>query len=256
MGSFANTLFTIMLGWLQTAAASIWSAFTNEDGGSFLQWIGRNWILLAAILCAIGLIVDLGIYLLRWRPLQVWKSYFHRLRYGKEDMEEPEQPEQTADSSPVIPRRVFQHEEERETLPELKTISTNTGQEDFSRWETKNPGPTLSVEPVSPKPIITGAGYNVPADSPYRRPAAELVKNDEPYGKEPEETEQEEDRPEKTEIMTRKKRRRRLVVGDLFSDPEEELWQYEKPQQLIDKEKAYHQPVYPKKWETDEGENE
>ena len=241
MGSFANTLFTIMLGWLQTAASSLWSAFTSENGGSFLQWIGQNWLILAVILCATGLIVDLGIYLLRWRPLQVWKSYFHRVRHGEEEPEEPEEPEQPADSGPVIPRRVFRYDEERET---------GTGREDFSRWEREAPEPAPSAEPALPKPTITGAGYTVPADSPYRRPAAEPARDDEPFGTAPEE-----ERTDKPDIMTRKKRRRRLVVGDLFNDPEEELWQYEKPQQLIDKDKAYHQPVYPRNWETDEGEN-
>ena len=58
------------------------------------------------------------------------------------------------------------------------------------------------------------------------------------------------------EIMTQRKRRRRLIVGDLFADPEEELYQYERPQQLIDKDKAYRQPVYPRNWKKDEGETE
>ena len=105
MGSFANTLFTIMLGWLQTAAASIWAAFTSENGSTFFQWIGRNWIILAIVLCGIGLIVDLGIYLLRWRPIQVWKSYFNRLRHRDEETEDPEEHEPQADSIPVVPRR-------------------------------------------------------------------------------------------------------------------------------------------------------
>jgi hypothetical protein len=250
MGSLANTLFTIMLGWVQAAASSIWSAFTTENGGSFFRWIGRNWIILAAILCAIGLIVDLGIYLFRWRPLQVWKSYFNRLRHKEEVPEESEQSEQTAESTPVIPRRIFRYEGENETIPELMTILPQTGQEDFSRWETEKPEPASTAESVQKKPTITGAGYTVPADSPYRRPT-EPIETDKHDGTEPKEGE-----ADKPEIMTQKKRRRRLVVGELFNDPEEELWQYEKPQQLIDKDKAYHQPVYPRNWKTDEGENE
>ena len=238
MGSLANTLFTLLLGWVQAAASSIWSAFTTENGGSFFRWIGRNWIILAVILCVIGLIVDLGIYLFRWRPLRVWKSYFNRLRHKEESLEESEQPESPVNSTPIIPRRVFRHEEENETIPELKTNPPQTGQEDCSRWEKEEPEAVYTAEPVQKKQIITGAGYTVPADSP-------------PDGTKPEEGE-----ANKPEIMTQKKRRRRLVVGELFNDPEEELWQYEKPQQLIDKDKAYHQPVYPRNWKTDEGENE
>ena len=61
MGSFANTLFTILLGWLQGAVSAVWSAFTSEKGNGFLTWIGDHWILLAGILCIIGLVADLGV---------------------------------------------------------------------------------------------------------------------------------------------------------------------------------------------------
>ena len=66
MGSLANTLFTLLLGWVQAAASSIWSAFTTENGGSFFRWIGRNWIILAVILCVIGLIVGISQSLVLW----------------------------------------------------------------------------------------------------------------------------------------------------------------------------------------------
>ena len=252
MGSFANTLFTIMLGWLQTAAASIWAAFTSENGSTFFQWIGRNWIILAIVLCGIGLIVDLGIYLLRWRPIQVWKSYFNRLRRRDEETEDPEEHEPQADSIPVVPRRVFRYEEERETNPEERTSAPKSEQEDFSRWMTEEPEPVPAAEAIQRNQVIPGAGYTVPEDSPYRRPAqpAAETRDEDVF------EEEQEKQAKKPEIMTQRKRRRRLVVGDLFTDPEEELWQYEKPQQLIDKEKAYHQPVYPKNWKADEGENE
>lgn len=247
MGSFANTLFTIMLGWLQTAASAIWSAFTTENGGAFLQWIGRNWIVIAAVLCVIGLALDLGVYLLRWRPMRVWKSFINRLRH-KEEVNDEEIPAAEAPAS----GRLFQREEEPTPPAESKPVTMGTEQEDFSRWITEEPEP--ETEKVQRKPIITGAGYTVPADSPYRRPAepaadgisAEPVQDEYP----PEETET---RPE---VMTQRKRRRRLIVSDLFNDPEEELYQYEMPQQLIDKNKAYHQPVYPKGWKRDEGEKD
>ena len=247
MGSFANTLFTIMLGWIQAAVSAIWSAFTTENGGSFLQWIGRNWIILAAILCVIGMVIDFGIYLLRWRPVRVWKSFFRRLRHGKE--EETEEPEQTVETS-ASADRLFRNEEEPVRQSDSLPLTAETEPEDLSRWVQDEPESIPEPETVQKRPIITGAGYTVPADSPYRRPAAEAPA--EP-GTEERRTDESENRPE---IMTQRKRRRRLIVGDLFADPEEELYQYERPQQLIDKDKAYHQPVYPRKWKKDEGETE
>ena len=244
MGSFANTLFTIMLGWVQAAASAIWSAFTTENGGSFLQWIGRNWIILAAVLCVIGMIIDFGIYLLRWRPVRVWKSFFRRLRHGKEETEEPDQPAET----PTHAGTLFRNEEKPVQRFNRPPLPAEEEPADFSRWVQEKPEPAQEV--VQKQPIITGAGYTVPADSPYRRPAAETLS--EPITEE-QRTGEQETRPE---IMTQRKRRRRLIVGDLFTDPEEELYQYERPQQLIDKDKAYHQPVYPRKWKKDEGETE
>ena len=215
MGSFANTLFTIMLGWIQAAAAALWSAFTTENGGSFLQWIGKNWISLAVILCAVGLILDLGVYLLRWRPMQVWKSFFRRLRHGKEEPEEQEQEHAAVEPAPA--GRLFQRGTATAPLSDPRPVTAGEEWEDFSRWVSEEPEPEHEPEPVKRKPIITGAGYTVPADSPYRRPAEQ--QRDETYAK-PAATEWEEELPgTRPEIMTQKKRRRRLAVGDLFNDP-------------------------------------
>ena len=246
MGSFANTLFTIMLGWIQAAVSAIWSAFTTENGGSFLQWIGRNWIILAVILCVIGMVIDFGIYLLRWRPVRVWKSFFRRLRHGKEETEEPEQTAET----PAPAGMLFRNEEKPAQQSDSLPLTAEAEREDFSRWVQEEPEPMPEPETVQKRLIITGAGYTVPADSPYRRPAAEAPAE---QITEERRTDEPENRPE---IMTQRKRRRRLIVGDLFADPEEELYQYERPQQLIDKDKAYRQPVYPRNWKKDEGETE
>ena len=250
MGSFANTLFTIMLGWIQTAASAIWSAFTTENGGSFFQWIGKNWILLAVILCLTGMALDLCIYFFRWRPMQVWKSFFRRLRHGNDDSEEPEQ----ITSKPVPAGRLFRNEEKAESDYDMRFQNTVPEQDEFSRWMNGEPEPVPETETIQKRTIITGAGYSVPMDSPYRRPAA-TAKTDVPAEALPEEQKTEEYEA-KPEIMTQRKRRRRVVVSDLFTDPEEELYQFETPQQLIDKNKASHQPVYPRNWKKDEGENE
>ena len=45
-----------------------------------LAWIGENWKALTLILCLIGIVVDAIIYVIRWRPFQVWASFFRRIR--------------------------------------------------------------------------------------------------------------------------------------------------------------------------------
>ena len=85
MGSLADSLFRLMLGWLQGIVAALWSAFTTEKGGSVFAWFGRYWIPLAIVLCVIGLVSDLCVYLVRWKPFRRWFGF---LRHDREEEKE------------------------------------------------------------------------------------------------------------------------------------------------------------------------
>ena len=318
MGSFANTLFTILLGWMQGAVSAVWSAFTSEKGSSFLTWIGDHWIVLAGILCLIGLAADLCVYLMRWKPMKVWKSFLFR---GRDEREEPETRKGTA-AAPKAYQRTFSP---RNDTPEPVTAPKERYETpDLSQWE-EEPAPVRRERAEIPEEpaLVTGAGYVVPADSPYRRPAAQpeyipqqnAEKAETPvYSRrrttedadsprsgrrnppEPEayaeaapaETaesirhtdavpegisrrdmnEREERRtirddryeqeavyrPEETTepAPVKNKRRRRLNVSDLFANPEEELREIDAPQDVIDRRKAYREPVYPRGWKQNE----
>ena len=67
MGSFANALFTMLLGWMQGAVSTVWNAFTTDNSNSFLFWVGRHWLIIAGFLCVFGLTLDLIVFLLRRR---------------------------------------------------------------------------------------------------------------------------------------------------------------------------------------------
>lgn len=255
MGSFANTLFRVMLGWLQGIVSAVWSAFTSEKGGSLLTWIGKYWIPIAAILCIIGLVSDLGIYIVRWKPYKVWKSFFFR---KKEEDEEPipeRQPlrnERPVRRSPhatrIQPAEIKREPEITEPEPEEEKEP-----EHFSRWESNVPEEKTYPTPRESVPVtVTAAGYHVPADSPYRRPRQEVVPVTEP---EPEAVSAGKQEPEKTQPVLYR-RRRRINVSELFSDPEEELRPFEAPQNVINSQQAYHQPVYPRGWKKSEDEKE
>ena len=89
MGLFANTLFSVLLGWVQTAASWLWSLITNVNVSAWLRWVLDNWLLLLIVLCAAGLVVDFIVYLLRWQPYRVWG----RLLRSRTDRQEDEQPD-------------------------------------------------------------------------------------------------------------------------------------------------------------------
>ena len=251
MGSFANTLFTLLLGWLQGIISAVWSAFTTEDGQSLITWIGKHWIMIAGILCIAGLTVDLCVYLFRWKPFRVWKSFF--TRDGEADEADQEEKSQHLSSperrTPRAERRVYNRPVAVRNRPE-------SGMEppDLSQWEneTKEESIPRATAPESP-PLITNAGYSVPADSPYRRPVKhEPVQPEEDRTSRQEKPIEPEVREKETPVSMKARRRRRISVNELFSDPQEELIEFDAPQDIIDRKKAYHEPVYPQGWKKNE----
>lgn len=80
MGQFAGTLFRLLLGWVQTAVSWLWNLVTNADVSAWLQWFLDNWLALLALLCIGGLLVDFLVYLFRWQPYRVWRSFLQRFK--------------------------------------------------------------------------------------------------------------------------------------------------------------------------------
>ena len=240
MGSFANTLFSTLLGWVQSVASTLWSLFTNAKSHGVLRWIGEHWILIAAILCVIGLAVDLGVYLVRWRPYKVWKSFLKRRR-GEDENESldaipDERTYRTAGSAYAFSYPTIPAAQERVQTAERRL---EEAEDELGRWKTEPEEPREEA-PAAP-PLVTAAGYVVPDDSPYRRPAAKQ-KTQDPSA------EAEEDPEDKQTRIPSSRRRKRLNVNDLFNSPEEEIYEFDAPQNLIDRNKAYRQPVYPRGW--------
>ena len=147
----------------------------TEDGSSVFNWIGRHWILLAGILCVIGLVTDLCVYIFRWKPYKVWKSFFTGSR--NTDFRQPNanpkptgsQKEKTGDIGQINRPAAEPAVRIRQDIP---------AESDFSRWETSDAEDTNDeiVQPEEKPATITNAGYIVPADSPYRRPAEEGIR--------------------------------------------------------------------------------
>lgn len=88
MGDFANTLFSVLLGWIRTAAEWLWSVTGSQSNGGMIGWIGENWLTLIVIVCAAGLLMDFFVHMLRWKPYKVWASFFRRLT-GRTGRDEP-----------------------------------------------------------------------------------------------------------------------------------------------------------------------
>ena len=78
MGNFANTMFSVLLGWVQRTAAWLWELIGSDGADGLLGWVLDNWLGLAILLCLAGVAIDLVVYIVRWQPYRVWRSFLHR----------------------------------------------------------------------------------------------------------------------------------------------------------------------------------
>ena len=90
MGTFADSLFTVLMSWVRALVSGIWALFTS-DHTTVLEFFGKNWLAIAAVIIVAGLVIDWIIWLLRWQPYHLWAQKARRVLR----MEEPEDETQT-----------------------------------------------------------------------------------------------------------------------------------------------------------------
>ena len=74
ISGYSNAIVDLMLGWLKGLANWVLRLFNlaGGTGGSPLLWLSRNWSKLLVFFLALGIILDIVIWLIRWRPYWVW----------------------------------------------------------------------------------------------------------------------------------------------------------------------------------------
>nr|MBR4281272.1 hypothetical protein [Clostridia bacterium] len=92
MGQFANALFSVLLGWVQSAAAGLWGLITNAEISVWFRWVLENWLPVTLLLCIGGVVIDFVVYLVRWQPYRVWRGFLRRIRERDEAAAPAEQP--------------------------------------------------------------------------------------------------------------------------------------------------------------------
>jgi len=72
MGSTA--VMNLMLGWLKGLANWVLSLFdlAGSTGFSPLAWLSEHWVGMLIVLLIAGVVIDLLVWLVRWRPHWVW----------------------------------------------------------------------------------------------------------------------------------------------------------------------------------------
>ena len=102
MGTLADSLFAVLMSWVRSLVNAIWALFTS-DHTTMLEFFGKNWMVIALVIIAGGLVIDWIIWLLRWQPYHLWAQRVRRLLRMEEPEQEEEQPARA--HAAVMPRR-------------------------------------------------------------------------------------------------------------------------------------------------------
>lgn len=95
MGTLADSLFNLLMGWVRALVNAIWALFTT-DHTTLLEFLGKNWVLIVVVILAAGLAIDWLVWLIRWRPYLLWARRARRFLR----MPEPEQEEKRKKRAP------------------------------------------------------------------------------------------------------------------------------------------------------------
>ena len=88
MGTLADSLFNLLMGWVRALVNAIWALFTT-DHTTLLEFLGKNWVLIVVVILAAGLAIDWLVWLIRWQPYHLWARRARRFLR----MPEPQQEE-------------------------------------------------------------------------------------------------------------------------------------------------------------------
>ncbi len=133
MGTLADSLFTVLMGWVRALVNSIWALF-SADHTTLLEFFGKNWMLIALVIIAAGLVVDWLVWLVRWQPYHLWALRVRRLLRLPSPEEEEEEERAHAARMPQRAQAAAFPEEKENWLPlERPVIDEQQAQEVFRR---------------------------------------------------------------------------------------------------------------------------
>lgn len=147
MGTLADSLFTVLLGWVRALVDSLW-AILSADHTTILEFLGKNWLVIALCIIAAGLVIDWLVWLVRWQPYHLWALRVRRLLRLPPPDEDGEgakahaatAPQRTQAHAAVAPR-------EESWLPLEQPVIDETQAQDVMRQAESVPDETLGAYP-------------------------------------------------------------------------------------------------------------
>ena len=141
MGTLADSLFNVLMGWVRALVNGIWALFTT-DHTTLLEFLGKNWIMIVVVILAAGLAIDWLVWLIRWRPYHLWAKRARRFLHLPEPEEEetgrrkkrPETGEATQKMQTVEAPEEDAFEDEEQWLPlQQPQVDERQAQEEYQR---------------------------------------------------------------------------------------------------------------------------
>jgi len=171
MGTLADSLFSVLMGWVRALVSALWSLFSSDDM-TVLEFLGRNWLMIAVVMIAAGLVIDWIIWLLRWQPYHLWAQRARRVLRIEEPEEEEEEtlrarPAVTKKRENPYARPVQQQDtaafvsgdEEREVFGRANSVSDRElGAYPGMLYDRENPHPAADISRTQPFSVLTGEG--------------------------------------------------------------------------------------------------
>lgn len=266
MGSFANSVFNLLLGWVRSAASTLWALITGAHTGSLFAWLGENWLALTIAIVAVCTVIDVLVHLLRWRPHKVWASFLRRLTgYDRRQAKKVREEARARANQPVV----------REWIYADGSARTEEVHGDLLQEEPMQPWQHLQSEEELAayrkqfaRPATQPIAYRRPAEMnqlQYQQVPVQPVVQPEPLPEypQPETIEDMQSMPEPLpaetvnaaaeqprESLSQHMRRRvmQLQKNLGMDDDDEIIAPYMPAKPIADEKDMYHAPVYPPNW--------
>lgn len=242
MGSFSRSLANILFGWVSGVISKVWAMINTDSGTALVPWVGKKWLLIVAVLCLLGLVADLVVYAIRWRPHKVWISAFNRIRnklHPEEKLTDNRQ--KTAGTSYGYPKQPYETQ-----AAESQPNGTRLANEGYPKEEETIRYVPERMQMDPPNPVEPA--YAKEYERIYARPSEERF------------TQNEDARNTAKPAGYVAPRRKHVSFSDLNSEDEGTETEYRRKRRTvarIDPAEAYNAPVYPPQWnmKSNTGEN-
>lgn len=131
MGIAADSLFNALMSWVRALVNALWALF-SADRTTALEFLGKNWMAIAAVIIICGLAIDWIVWLIRWQPYHIWARKARKLlRLDEPDEEEAPKSKGKAHAA-VLPEKRFARPENTEPAEDTPLYLHNL--EDEQAW--------------------------------------------------------------------------------------------------------------------------